>query len=849
MKNKVIILSFVMLLSSLVATAQPVCTITRYGEDDGLSQWRISQMLQDKDGMLWFSTWNGLDRFDGYEFVHFKSRPGDKVLMPTDRLRDMRMSEDGTIYVMADTEWFRFNRQDGTFDKADKSQVSVFNSGITGRQAHGCINRPIDYQDRNGVEWHISEDGSLSYKGADSVSVAVPTAYSLRSHFYMVDHQDNLWLFGDNGIFRLNFILLPSQRLQDTPAAQGSCAYLDAKGNYWLTTRSGQSTVQLFDCHNTLLGYLNSSGHLQQSPVEFGFPIYCIRQMRDGTLWMGSKPGGLFRLRPMADRQWHIDRFSDLPCTDVYDIVEDARGRLWVATMGGGILVCEDKNAENPHFIELRTVPGYPKTQESKVRRLHITHEGILLAATTEGLMVGRIPKADVRTMTLRLHQREANRATSLSSNATMDILETLNHRIFIATESGGICEIGNDADLLASSLDFRHYNTSTGLNSDVTFSLANIGNTLWIVGSNQLMRLNIDDGTFDFLDSHFFHESFRFSECRPLHLDDGRWIIGVSDGFISLSDVAARKSMYRPPIVLTAIDKQGKGIEYSVNHLEAITLDSDERSLIIHFAAIDTDNPDGIVYAFKMEEDPEWNYIGHSRSASFAGLKPGTYHLLLRSTNADGVWVDNIRTLEIIVKPTFFEAWYGQLLILLGFIGIIGAVIYTYLYIRRIKREQKETLRAYLELIGRSSQRPQSDANEELGNDKEDDGEAESIINNVHLSPDDEAFMSRIVAFVEQNIGDSDASVNDMAEAAAVSRSGLNRKMKALVGLTPADFLREARIKRACQLLRSSDRSVSDIAFACGFGDPKYFTKCFRSSVGIVPTEYRSQEKNKSGD
>ena len=93
--------------------------------------------------------------------------------------------------------WFRFNRQDGTFDKADKSQVSVFNSGITGRQAHGCINRPIDYQDRNGVEWHISEDGSLSYKGADSVSVAVPTAYSLRSHFYMVDHQDNLWLFGD----------------------------------------------------------------------------------------------------------------------------------------------------------------------------------------------------------------------------------------------------------------------------------------------------------------------------------------------------------------------------------------------------------------------------------------------------------------------------------------------------------------------------------------------------------------------------------------------------------------------------------------------------------------------------
>ena len=836
---------FVIFLSVAPAVkAQPICTVTHYGEDDGLSQWRISQMLQDESGFIWIATWNGLDRFDGYEFVNFKAHAGDGVTMLTDRLRDMRMGKDGNIYVKADVDWFRFNRLDGTFSHADAAQTAYFEKGINGRQSFGSIRRAIDYRDRNGVTWHIDKDGNLSYKGVDGISVSVPTESPLVSNFYMNDRQDNLWLFGDKGIYRLSFALRPSRHLSAVPKGQGSCAFRDRDGNYWLTTRSQLSTVQVFDSHNKLLGYLDPSGHLRQTMTEFGTPVYCMRQMRDGTIWMGSKPGGLFRLRPNGGNGWQVDHFLNLPHTDVYDIAEDSNGRLWVATMGGGIAVSADKDAKTPHFIDLRTLSSYPKTKESKVRRLHITAGNILIAATTEGLIVGRIPKGDLRQMTFRLHQREADRANSLSSNATMDILETLDHRVFVSTESGGVNEVRGGENLLSQVLDFKHYDIATGLNSDIAWALANQGTSLWIVGSTQLMRLSLTDGTFDYLDSHFFHESFNFSECRPLQLADGQWLFGVSDGFISLSEVSARKSMYIPPIVLTGIDKQGSGIERCVNHLERIVLQPGERSLIIHFAAIDTDDPKGINYAFKMQDDAEWNYIGHNRSASFAGLEPGTYRLLLRSTNADGVWVDNIRTLEIIVKPTFFEAWYGQLLILLGFIGIIGAVIYTYLYIRRIKREQKETLRAYLELIGRSSQRPQSDADEELGNDKEDDGEVENITNNVHLSPDDEAFMSRIVAFVEQNIGDSDASVNDMAEAAAVSRSGLNRKMKALVGLTPADFLREARIKKACQLLCETSRPVSEVAYSCGFTDPKYFAKCFRTSVGKAPTEYRSLGK-----
>ena len=84
-----------------------MCTVTKYNEDTGMSQWHVTQMLQDKNGLIWFSTWNGLDRFDGHEFVNFKSRAGDGSTIPTDRFRDMRLDDsDGSIYLKADNEWY-----------------------------------------------------------------------------------------------------------------------------------------------------------------------------------------------------------------------------------------------------------------------------------------------------------------------------------------------------------------------------------------------------------------------------------------------------------------------------------------------------------------------------------------------------------------------------------------------------------------------------------------------------------------------------------------------------------------------------------------------------------------------
>ena len=73
------------------------------------------------------------------------------------------------------------------------------------------------------------------------------------------------------------------------------------------------------------------------------------------------------------------------------------------------------------------------------------------------------------------------------------------------------------------------------------------------------------------------------------------------------------------------------------------------------------------------------------------------------------------------------------------------------------------------------------------------------------------------------------------------LSRVQLYRKVKSLTGSTPVELLRTARLKRAYQLLLTTDKSVSEVAYQVGFTAPSYFTKCFKDEYGKLPGELRS--------
>ena len=118
------------------------------------------------------------------------------------------------------------------------------------------------------------------------------------------------------------------------------------------------------------------------------------------------------------------------------------------------------------------------------------------------------------------------------------------------------------------------------------------------------------------------------------------------------------------------------------------------------------------------------------------------------------------------------------------------------------------------------------------------------SKLRNIMDSPETEEtihpFLQAFVDAVKDNYQDSETSLVSLSSALAVSKPTLNRKIKALTGKTPMEWLMEYRLNKAMQLLQDHNeaRNISEIAYEVGFSDPSYFTKKFRDHFGILPSQ-----------
>lgn len=807
MKVKSIILACcLIIIGSVSAKAQTENRTVFYNEHDGLSQRHITQILQDHYGFIWLSTWNGLDRFDGKNFVTFKSRPGDGVNLPSDRFRKIAIDYDdpNVLNCLVDNTWFRFSILTGKFSPVSKAEQSKLNKHYG--YGYGKFNKNL-----NGIR------------------------------FNFVDKQKLQWSVLDNGIS----LTKPSNKLINTvlwpEKAEVKSIFKDSQGQIWVASKDDK-TVRIYqakdieryfeasDSRTATLPkaqYLTTQGKISPVPVSFLSPIYCISEV-NGEIWLGSKPNGLYRLTRIGNgfKVRHYSKGHDgMPSGAVYDIKQDRYGRVWLATLDAGI-VCLDKGK----FSCIRF------GKENRARRLLITQDNVLLATTTEGLLVADInPKHKFR---WKLHQREPKRVTSLSTNSCMDIVCIGKNRYFVSTESGGINEI-TSKNILSSELSFKHYDSQNGLGSDIILSMspfvgADKVNYILAVSDCSFILLNTTTGESREFARNIFEGSSVMSDARPLMTGNG-WIMGLDNGIALVSKRMLTDDDTTLPLVLTSITIENQPTRYTVNQLDEIRLNSDERTIHISFATLDYRDPLNISYAYKVDEDDDWHYLGNSNDITLSELSPGEYNLQLRSTNAMGKWNPQIRTLRIVVEPKFVETIWFDILILLFVVGLFVAIFLTRRYIHNIKLKQEEILKSYLSLLSKQDNSPVA---------PEKPKEPSSAVL-PKMSAADKALMDRVTKFVAEHLSDSDVSVDDMASAAAVSKSGLNRKMKSIVGMTPANFLREVRINAAKEMLLDSSCSISEIAYKCGFAEPKYFSRVFLQVVGKTPTEFRNENSS----
>lgn len=114
--------------------------------------------------------------------------------------------------------------------------------------------------------------------------------------------------------------------------------------------------------------------------------------------------------------------------------------------------------------------------------------------------------------------------------------------------------------------------------------------------------------------------------------------------------------------------------------------------------------------------------------------------------------------------------------------------------------------------------------------------------ISHLDFQNPDESFINDAIKCVERHIQKPDFDIVQMASELNISRSTLGRKCKIIVGCTPLEFVRNIKLKYACNLLENKAVNISEIAYATGFSSPKYFTKCFKEEFGMTPSEYQDQ-------
>ena len=85
---------------------------------------------------------------------------------------------------------------------------------------------------------------------------------------------------------------------------------------------------------------------------------------------------------------------------------------------------------------------------------------------------------------------------------------------------------------------------------------------------------------------------------------------------------------------------------------------------------------------------------------------------------------------------------------------------------------------------------------------------------------------------------------MDDLGADMGISRVQLYRKVKVMTGKSPVELLREIRLQRANKLLKSTDKTVAEVAYEVGFGTPGYFSSCFKKQYGKYPTEMREDTK-----
>jgi signal transduction histidine kinase/ligand-binding sensor domain-containing protein len=671
-------------------------SFAHYSSDPSLLEGPIQEIYQDRAGAIWLPTPYGLTRID--PVTGEKTRYVGQL---TNTLRSTFEENDGTFWVTDKESVEVFDRRTGEITQ--RLQLRDSAARESGRSTNVSVHL---VEDHAGVLWVASERDGLAKvdrRGNRLTYFALapgakpdlePGASAL-----LEDRQGVLWIGTKSGLFRLDRDRKRFVRYRNNPddpnslsADYVSALFEDQESGIWVGTERGG--VVRFSSQPMFHRYLKQPATSHDTRSDYVCSAY---QDSRGNLWVGGK-GIVSRIDQETGRviSYRLGgaggEFSN---ADVFSILEDGTGKVWLAAWGGGLHRLDPRTEA---WKTYRHKPDDPSSLgQDSVFALFIDHRGRLWAGTENGLnafdskterfQVYRIPalgnnrvraiaedsrgalwlatlftgvhRFDPDTGTFTVY-RHSEGAGSLSNDAVMAICVDHSGKVWAGTADGlnrfdpetGRFAVYYERDGLAG-------NSVTGIQEDDQ-------SNLWATTNNGLSRLDRRANTFQ----NYYQSNGIPSDLTSVwRSPTGEMFVGSASGLIGFFPKRLIRTQYVPPVVLTGFQLNDipapiggdSPLKLSISVTRSLILPHKWRTFAFEFVALSYASPAETGYRYKLEGlDSEWNEVDATqRVARYTTLAPANYVFHVQSRTGRGAWNEDGSSVRIVILPPWWSTWW----------------------------------------------------------------------------------------------------------------------------------------------------------------------------------------------
>lgn len=498
------------------------------------------------------------------------------------------------------------------------------------------------------------------------------------------DRQGNLWFSSyDNGLEKASFQWYPFQLSNTDPPVEDVArvnlrgSFQDAEGMTWAASKD--HVIRVYDREDRFFGCLCNDGQLRRNRQDHLGMAYAFLQSRDGTIWIGTKGQGLYMLTRQSQGRYDLRHFCyssqdvySLGSDKIYGLYEDRKGRIWVATYENGVSILDRENGYR-FYNTHNELSSYPLISCYRTRCVRGDGRGNIWIGSTNGLLRCNDDFASPSQLRFKRFRHQTGDSTSISADDISDILFTPDHRNFVTSFGGGICEFFPQPD---GSVQFSRFDQDVHDQLDnVLYSMVlDQRGDLWTVGEDALTRFDLTTGQCMHFNQQMLPLHLAFNEGRAICRSNGELLFPTVRGALHFFPDSLKADTYVPPIHFTR-----KGFR----------LDPSRRSFMAEFSALDYSMPDAILFAYRLVGfDEDWHYVGHQHSATYTNLPPGHFRLEVRSTNSAGLWLDNVASIPVEVIPAFSETLFAKCLLCLGILLILLIILWANYNVVRLRQK-----------------------------------------------------------------------------------------------------------------------------------------------------------------